>query len=42
MTRLKKYLPALVVLGLAQLAVAQLTSFQAIDYPASKGTTHMR
>jgi parallel beta-helix repeat protein len=39
MTHLKKYLSALVVLGLAQVAVAQLTSFQVIDYPASKGTT---
>ena len=39
MTRFKKYLPALVVLGLAPAAVAQLTSFQTIDYPGSKGTT---
>jgi hypothetical protein len=38
MTRLKKYLPTLVALVLAPAAVAQLTSFQVIDYPGSKGT----
>jgi parallel beta-helix repeat protein len=39
MTRLKQYLLALVVLGLAPAAVAQLTSFQVIDYPGSTGTS---
>src|ERR1035437_8944987 len=38
MTRLKKYLPTLFAFVLAPAAVAQLTSFQVIDYPGSKGT----
>ncbi len=38
MTRLKRYLPTLVALGLAPAAVAQLTNFEVIDYPGSNGT----
>lgn len=38
MTYLKRYLHTLIVLSVAQAAVAQLTNFRVLDYPDSKGT----